>query len=105
MKKMTESDMLEILSNKYTECEAQIKSLQQDVSDLRVAIYKIKWNLEVGTIVKSKDILHRVIAIERYPWNPFSESKPWITAVPMKKDGTYGIQNKHLYSDWEVVTI
>lgn len=61
--------------------------------------YELTLGLKVGSIVRFKGVEYQVTSIDtrRYP------HKPWLTALPKKKDGTWSKSARILFSDWEVV--
>lgn len=83
------------------EIKRLIELLTTEREGLRTAqreIARLKHGVEVGTIVKYRNVLHRVTGVtEGY-------GKPWATGNPMRKDGSYGTAERNLYSDWEIVS-
>tara|TARA_R110000868_G_scaffold92457_6_gene256632 strand:- start:3596 stop:3877 length:282 start_codon:yes stop_codon:yes gene_type:complete len=87
---------------------AEINALKSRVGDLMHQLSEAKNRLreaeiaaapvKVGDIVSCCGVEHRVTEV--IP----SYSKVWVKGNPKKKDGTWGIAVRALYSDWQLVS-
>lgn len=92
------------------ELEQQIDAMREAMSELetrieaeRVRIATETFGVRVGSIVRYKGRDFKVQEVEPCFLGDPSKSKPWVTGNPRKKDGSFGSQSRHLYSDWELV--
>lgn len=81
-----------LLSHQIREEEEKVRNAQREIA-------RIKYGVTVGSIVEHRGIQHRVTSIDAR----WGDGKPWLEGNPMKKNGTFGIAIRHLYSDWEKV--
>lgn len=85
----------------------EINALKSRVGDLRRQLTEAEDRLreaeiaqcpaKIGDIVTYRGQEHRVTEIKP------SWQKAWLMGNPRKKDGTFGIAERHLYGDWELV--
>ena len=76
-----------------------LKYVNDKIRELRLAKAREVYGVEVGAIVvDSKGNQYRVTSIVPDNWE-----KPWIKGNPRKVSGEFGILERHLYDDWEVV--
>lgn len=100
---MTELENLEQREKELTAEASRLHELQATALSERTLVRKhiseLRWGVKVGDIVKDhKGLLHRVTLI--VPW---LDGKPWLDGNPMRKDGTFGTADRHLYNQWELV--
>jgi hypothetical protein len=92
------------LREKLEQLAARERVLQETLRPVHEAWCEVRkeyvekfFGCAAGAIVLDRhDQPHRVVGIDRY-WGC---DKPWVTANPMKKDGTWGIAKRNLYSSW-----
>lgn len=72
--------------------EGEIETLNTSIRKTKLEIFVLEKGVTVGDIVLSKGIEYRVTHIDvRYDW---------LTGNPKKKDGSFGVAERHLYSHW-----
>ena len=76
----------------------EISTVNEAIRSLRLDQVDLLYGLHVGSIVIHNGVQYLVRDIERLFW-----TRPWVIGSPMKKDGTFGIARRNLFSDWEVV--
>ncbi len=100
-------DDKELLQDKISVIDTNMKAL-------KLRLMELIFGVKEGVIVRCNGILHRVTKVDvRYlksddlskaSKKPDEDyNRPWLEGNPMKKDGTYGIAIRSLYSHWEVV--
>lgn len=89
------------------ELEQQEKELLESLGKVRCSIRNEKWRIaeqdfgvRIGSIIKDRNgVVYRVIEVStRF------DGKPWLVGNPKKKDGSFGIAQRNIYSDWELVS-
>ena len=73
------------LERQLDDAKARLKAAQIDAAGVKV-----------GDVVVSRGKRYRVTEIEPSSWGA------WVSGNPEKKDGTFGIARRALYSDWEL---
>lgn len=76
--------------------EEQLSKLRQEARTLKLRLAELEFGVRVGAIVLFRGVRHQITAID-VKWG----DKPWLRGNPMKKDGTFGTAERHLYSNWE----
>jgi hypothetical protein len=97
-------DLLAVLRSRIDECENEENRLDElllekraERGKLQLEAIAIEFGVIVGSIVTGRDGLeYRVTSISP-AWKT-----PWLKGNPRKKDGTWGIAERHLYGDWKV---
>lgn len=90
------------------EIEKTAHELRNQLRGIAASAFLEKYGIDVGVIVKDKSgKLYRVTTIELLRISGTLEfrlrCKPWVKGNPIKADGTYGVSERNLYDDWEVV--
>jgi hypothetical protein len=91
------------MSEEIKAMEEEVRRLRLDLEDARRRLNDariVEVGVSVGDIVRGKrdGNTYRVARIDP------RHSCAWITANPMRKDGTYGTAERNLYENWERVT-
>lgn len=99
---------METLEEQIADVEARSRLLDSEMRELRERLRALQlskaardFNVTVGSLVTHKGRLFRVTSVDVR----FSSGKPWVTANPKKKDGTFGVARRTLYTNWEVVNV
>ena len=89
-------------------CTETVDALQAEEKRLSLLILDVQKRLHAalcelagikkGDIVLYKGVEHRITKIETD--YGYRRDKPWVSGNPKKKDGTFGIAERHLYTDW-----
>src|ERR1700690_1555977 len=89
--------------------ERKVQSLQDQLSAALASLRRAKLDacpVKKGDIVRYKGQnsrkqgqLYKVTGID----TNFSLENPWLVGNPQRKDGTWGIAERNLYSEWERV--
>lgn len=81
--------------------ESRIANLRTEINrqeQLLEAEKMKRADVQIGEVVLFKGEKHRVCEVK-----PGGYGKDWVKANPAKKDGTFGIAVRRLYSYWEKV--
>jgi hypothetical protein len=89
---------LEQLEKRKEELEYELRVIREKIEAEHSRIAKDKYGVDIGTIVVSYGTEYMVTAVRP----AYCGEKPWLTAKPMKKDGTFGSTPRTLYGDWEL---
>lgn len=84
-----------------TQLEAEEKRLSLEILAVQKRLYIARCEvagIKEGDIVTYKGVEHRVTKVE--PEYGFNRDKPWVSGNPKKKDGTFSMVERHLYTDW-----
>jgi hypothetical protein len=81
---------LEDLKERQRELAVELSAVQKEIHELEC----LSLGLHVGGIVLYLGKEYKIVKIETFA-NP-----PWVTGVPRKKDGTWGIGHRNLFGAW-----
>lgn len=91
--------MLKELEQQEKEILEQLQVVRKAIHEEKLRLTEQQFGVRVGSIVKDrKGVEHKVTKV-----NP-SYGKPWLEGNPKKKDGTFGIAQRNIYSDWDLVS-
>ena len=91
--------MLEELEQQERELCEKLAIVRKAMKTEKLLIAEHRFGVRIGSIVKDrKGVEHRVTGI-----HPSNFSKPWLEGNPKKKDGSFGVAVRHLYSNWDMV--
>lgn len=111
--------MLDQMEKKLNDLMGKMQALQEEKDKIRqegralfLDYVKARWGIAPGVVIvkttlgKKGNEQFRVVSIEdRMDYSSHSLSRrPWVTANPKKKDGTWGVAVRSIYDDWEIVT-
>ena len=97
---MTELDLIKALDD-YHRAQEKAKELLKQATTIWFDCIKEKYNLMEGSIVRFKGKEYRVSTIEVR--SGFDLDKPWVKGNPKNSNGEWGIGERNLYNEWEVV--
>jgi len=101
---LSSTELLATLRRQIKEFESEETQLvnllvfkRREVHDARIEADCLEYGIQIGsTVTDRKGNEFRITVIDS------SYGKPWLQGNPRKKDGTWGIANRHLYANWEV---
>lgn len=78
--------------------ELRLNELKQQIRSAKLGEAQMKYGVFIGCVVKDKGGKeYKVTNIKTWV-----DGKPWVSGNPRKKDGTFGIAHRNLYTDWEL---
>lgn len=87
-------DNIELIEKRVNDIRADLRAAEAELREAKLSACPVK----IGDIVTSTrtGVKHRVTEIDvRF-------REPWVTGNPLKKDGTFGIAKRCLYSNFTV---
>ena len=95
---MTTEKLLEELESKEKVLRQELSVIKAQIRQTKLEIIKEKYKCSIGTIVIYNSKLYKISFIDT-TWFP---GKPWVKGYQKKKDGSWGIGERDLYSEWEL---
>lgn len=92
--------MLEELIRQESALKSQLVDVRRRIHDEQLRQAKETFGVEIGSVVIGKDggKEYRVVEIQLAGYR----DRPWVSANPRRKDGTFGTAVRNLYDDWTV---
>ena len=92
--------MLEQLEAQEKDLLAKLNAVRKSITEEKTRLAEHEFGVRVGSIVKDhKGVEYKVTQVDtRYG------GSPWLVGNPKKKDGTFGIAQRKLYSGWTLLT-
>ena len=88
------------LERKVQSLEDQLAAAKKSLYNARLAASPVQIGMTVRcTSHRYNGQLFRVTGVE----TEYGLERPWVIGNPQKMDGTFGIAQRRLYSDWELV--
>ena len=81
----------------------QVSELEQRKRALLLELIEVLYGVKVGSIVKSNGKRYKVTNPLRSSWSDYS--RPWMTGVQQKKDGSWSEREVSIWRDWELVKV
>jgi hypothetical protein len=75
-----------------------VVDINTSLKKYREQLARLKFGVEVGSVVSYENVEYRVVAIS------FNYLKPWIVGNPRKKNGEWSKAERNLFSDWKLVS-
>jgi len=93
--------MLKELEQQEKDLLAKLNAVRESITEEKTRLAEHKFGVRVGSIVKDrKGIEHKVTQVD----TRYYDGSPWLVGNPKKKDGTFGIAQRNLYSCWTLLT-
>ena len=96
---MSWDEQIADLEKRKEELEKEIDDIENTIHRIRLVKIEEDFGIKVGSIVFGGDGKeYRVTEIDP---NWYAD-RPWLRGNPRRKDGTFGISNRHLFDNWSI---
>lgn len=92
--------MLKELIQQEDELSKKLGEVRRAITEEKTRLAEEQFGVSVGSIVSDRQgNEYRVTRIMT-----MCSGKPWLEGNPKKKDGTFGVARRNIYSDWNLVS-